>query len=218
MKITVNKCPHTGILIENDKEYRRHLRHQQTLRREDLQREQFKSQMDDFIAPLFALSTAEDISQWLTNNYWTIARQAGYRCNQWRAPGSKYYQYHQPGPEDKVLITIGSLKFKDDLRTTHSAPRGQPTTGWRGGDHYAEIGWEGYILIKFEGNAYDYFSGDHLKTVAVHTGSGGGNPKGSRYGVTLYAKDFAAMRRLEVMNKLAGDTSDKFKYNGEIAW
>lgn len=206
MKITVNKCPKTGILFEDDREYRRHQEILRAREKAGMKAKLSDEQLARLQDQLFDMPDIETINGWLNANYWTYAGHHGFRCNWWRDQyvKSRYGEFSKPTADDEVIINLSGLQFKEDLPTTHAAPRGQPTTGWSGGrDHYKELGWEGRIGITFKGKGYDFFDYRQLELMCIHVGSGGGSAKSLRYDVKLFAKDFQAMRRMEVLRKLA---------------
>ena len=108
-------------------------------------------------------------------------------------------------PEDKITIKFSRIRW-DMCRTTHSAPRGQKTTGW-GDPHIPEDGWRGEIEIYFEGNARNFFETDILRAIGINSGAGGGSNQRLRFDLTLFAKDFPILTknkyRSDVMKKLS---------------
>lgn len=204
-KVTVNKCPFTGLLFEDDKEYRRHQRKVRLHRKMDEERFQFAQQFDTWIQELYQQPTFDDIEAWINTNYHLLGRHVGYRCNHWYRVGDKY---RLPAPDDYSTIEFKYMTF-EELSTSSRAPIGQKTTGWGREDgyrehhQYKEFGWNGRIIIKHFGRGYEFFQSDILRAVGIHTGSGGGAPFESKYDVTLFAKDFRKMAAPEVFKKMA---------------
>lgn len=196
MKVVVNKCPHTGRFYEDDREYARHMRKMQKMKRHDAERVAFMKHFDEFVVPMYLLRSFEEISEWLTENYWTIARHFGYRCNRWGYD----HIYRVPDPRvDKVRINLMWMKWDEKIPTYHQTPRGQHC--YERGRYY-DYGWKGDVKIEFEGQAYEFFCTDHLKMLNVNTSSGGGGPKNSSYGCYLFGKDFPKMMAQRVYEKM----------------
>lgn len=205
MKVTVNKCPHTGRLIEDDKEYQRHMREIRKRIKRDAWRVAFADQFQDFLAPLYQLKSFDEVAEWLSENYWTYARFTGYRNERWYSNKNAYIH---PDPEDKVKIEFSYPKFSEKISTSRGhwgrAPFGQEMAyGSLPRDAYPEYGWEGRVRITFEGNGYNFFESTHLQAVGIHTGSGGGGPAQLSYDMVMFAKDFRGLGGMEALSKLA---------------
>lgn len=204
MKITVNKCPHTGQLFEDDVEYRRHMRLQVQKNKYDLEREKFAPGFHDFLKPMYEVYSFEELGKWISENYWTIARNFGYRNSQWDRYRGKVVR---PDPSDNVVVSLNYPKFEEISLQYDRRPfdkrgeRGANRDGWK------EWGWRGRVKIEFIGNAYHFFKSEHLRGIGIWTGSGGGGEKEASYDFTMWQSDFHNLRRLEVMDKLARQTT-----------
>lgn len=88
------------------------------------------------------------------------------------------------------------------VRTSHSHPIGQKSTGWgpygtEEGKHILEIGWNGRVQIVWNGTkGPDGFCSEMVRGTCISTGSGGYNGGSSdyeyrcNYELSLYIKDF----------------------------
>lgn len=198
MKILVRECGFTGKLFKNDSDYRIHL---DDLRRE--QREARQRQRDEITyaednEEIFKLESIQEIEDWLNDNIWRICQYGPNFDSRQFYYGRKALQSCKP--EQTIHISLTEMRFKE-VGTTHSAPRGRPTTGWHD-KLVKEWAWQGRITVRMKNDGYDYFDSDFLEDVGVHTGSGGGNSDKLSFSVTLYAADFKAMARKEVYKKL----------------
>jgi hypothetical protein len=174
------------------------MRKMQKLKRWDAERVAFMKQFDSFMAPLYDLNTTDAIAEWLSENWLIYARHYGYRCALWGYD----YIYDLPNPEtDKVQINIYGIKFSDRINTFNQRPRFR-LSNYDSDRGMTEFGWEGKIEIAHEGNSYKFFRSDQLRNIGIHTGSGGGGPKTSRYELKLFASDFPKMMALEVYKKM----------------
>lgn len=96
-------------------------------------------------------------------------------------------------------VPLHSLKmYKGSMgvvRTTHSAPIGQKTTGWSQTPHISEIGWNGRVQIAYSNKNLDTFGSDVFRYISIKSGSGsynGGKEQGlykCNYGSSLFIKD-----------------------------
>ncbi len=87
----------------------------------------------------------------------------------------------------------GSMGY---VRTTHSNPIGQKSTGWSGKKHVGELGWNGRVQITYQGNSISGVgSSDIFRSISIHSHSGGYNGGGPEnfyklnYDCSVFAKD-----------------------------
>lgn len=215
MKVTVHKCPWSGKLFEDPKKYRKHLR---TVRNEHQLLRAKKRATVEFhrsCAQLYEARTTDEIVSWLDENFMRVALHFGPSWKSSRLKGP-------PTEADRAFFEFTNMRFKENCSTSHSAPKGQKTTGWgrRGsGDDIMvpEQGWYGRIKARFEGDAYHYFDSDFLKNIGINTGSGGGGYDSLAYEVTLFTKDFPGLRKLSLLNQLAiNDGKRGLDSNGKL--
>lgn len=202
MKVTVDKCPWTGKLFEDPKKFAKHLREVRAEQRHAREKVRLAAVFDEFLKPLYLLDSTDAIAEWLTQNYMVVARHYGPR---WGGSGRKPYV---PTAEDYVEFELTGMRFGRECSTTHSAPKGQRTTGWsKNSPHIPEPGWRGRITCRPKGNAYkrDLFDTDHLKHLGINTGTGGGGPESLSYDVTLFTKDFPGLRRIAAAHTILKD-------------
>lgn len=199
MKIIVRQCGFTGQLFKTDKEYLKHLKKLRVDQREARRIAEIGRTYLDDNEEIFGLGSIQEVEDWLNANIWRICQ---HEPNRERAHWSKRKnQWPKRTDESGIKITLNRMTFCEK-GTTHSAPRGERTSGW-GTPIVKEWAWYGNIAISFTGNGYNHFESGFLKDVGVHTGSGGSRGEGLGYDVTLYAKDFRKMAGNEVYNKLA---------------
>lgn len=204
MKVTVNKCPHTGRLIECDKAYAKHMREVRKQIADDAERFEFAKTFDQFVERMHRIKSFEGLEKWLSDNYFLYARHYGFRNRSWYSNASKAVI---PGPDDKAIFEFRWKKYSEAIPTDTGSwgrtPRRMKAPYRASYGSYPEPGWEGSIGITFKGNAYEFFDSDQLKQLGIHTGSGGGGPKGLRYDFKMFAEDFRGIASGEVLKKLA---------------
>lgn len=197
MKITARLCPWTGRLFREE-EYAKHLKVLRKAMREDRQMKKAISQLDQKINQIFKLDNFQNIEDWLNANLLDIIHTIRAMNNERPLRRRK----RDEGISDVITVHLLNMRFIEKCETTHSAPRGQKTTGWRDA-HVPEAGWKGRIRLYFEGRAGELFETSYLKKMGVNTGTGGGDDDFREYELTLFAKDFRVMARTEVFKKLS---------------
>lgn len=90
-----------------------------------------------------------------------------------------------------IKMYKGSMGY---VRTSHTSPRGQKTTGWHD-KHIGEIGWNGRAQITYKGNRSPEGFEKILGIINIKSGSGGyngGNPNLYKlnYDSLMFIKDF----------------------------
>lgn len=100
-----------------------------------------------------------------------------------------------------LKITCLDVKWKNSARNSHYCPR-NGVTNWAG-DKLLEDGtpaptgypgWEGRIVFKVD-QEVSWSTTDMLKTIGIHTGSGGGGPNKYGYDVRFFASDWPGLEK-----------------------
>lgn len=208
MKITVHKCPWSGKLFEDPSKYRTHLKGLRDEQRDKREKARLAATFKEFVAPIYDMLTTDLIAEWLTENYPKIFLHYG--------PGVRSTRMKNPrfGPDDKVIFSIKPGTFKERCSTTHNAPLGKKTTGWRD-EHIPEPGWTSRIDITFEGNGYKFFETEYLKYIGINTGCGGGSEKSLGYDLTLFIEDFRGLRHLAMLSHMTNAKSYRQGYTSD---
>ena len=193
MKIIARKCPWTGRLFTEEQysEHLRSMRHEFKRKRELARAE---ASFKDFYSVVHRMATIDEITEWLNQHFIEYAHQF-YKTRGSEIPRRK---------KATIVFSFLDLRWDENCQTTHCAPRGQTTTGWRN-RHVPEPGWRGRIQVDMTGGGYDLFESNLLSPLGIHTGTGGGCDERLRYEVTLFAKDFRIMARPKMLEKLSAE-------------
>ena len=197
MKVTVNKCPDTGKLFEDDKKYKLHrakvLREKKSVAREKA----IKNNFFDWLADeKKSIITVDMIVPWFMKNQRTImdAANAGLR---W--PSSPWSTYSSKFRDDDVYenVSITSVRYSKTVSNTHNCPVGGVTNFMCRDD--LPQGYEGWwcrisgTLVR-TGKMYEYPYSSGLHLVGINTGSGGGGNEDWSYDAKIFLADWPGLQ------------------------
>ena len=199
MKITVNKCPHTGKLFEDEQEYFKHLRRERTRRTNEKRYQDYKDNFQDWLRDeKEKIATLSDIPEWIIENQVRL-----------------YESYNAIHPRGWSLFKVGDniqdlkleMKYSRRVSNTHSKPR-NGVTNWACNNDLP-IGYEGFTgdmhAIVKKAPKSKFSISDLLGFVDIHTGSGGSS-NGLDYGYEcrIYLSDWPSLEQQLTINKLKG--------------
>lgn len=192
-RILVFKCDKCGALIENEIDYKSHVRKEAAELRAWRKSEQKRQEWIDFLAKVKLCSSFSAIEEWFVANGEQIIK----KCIK-----DRHY-----GPRWKAGDGILSMKFtrmtwSENCSNTHSSPPGKPTN-WHCDKNLSlgYPGWTGYVQVQMSEKLT--FGSDVFDGTIIHTGCGNGHGNGlSEYQVTIFAEEALA---LFTMEKLKGN-------------
>jgi hypothetical protein len=196
MKVTVNKCPDTGKLIEDDNEYKNY---RAMVIREKNKKAQIQTTRDTFWAWLAAeklkITSPDMIGPWFLENQRKImdAVNAGLVSKGgWSGFNDRFV------PDD--VFTKCELKFQEythSVSNTHSCPdSGETNFMCDDSKPRGYPGWVGRIdgvLVRPPKKDYEYPYSSAINLVGIKTGSGGGGNSGWDYDVRIFLDDWPGL-------------------------
>ena len=194
MKVTVNKCPDTGKLFENDRDYRNHRAQFLRAQRREQQRIQQLADRSAELSRIRALLTdPADLAEWFMTNQDQLIRLYNLNENHW--PSSKIYE------TDKFFDIHFTVKYCNHIPNTHDCPDGGVTNfGW--GDRHTNgkptgyPGWNGRIsgkLHRLPKHMSSYPASDLLQFCKIKTGTGGGGNESWGYSMHIFLDDWPSL-------------------------
>ena len=200
---TAFKCPWTGKLFGEKRAYVAHLK---VLRADRIHRQIRIKRMARLKDELWTRSDFDSVVSWIElhpevlfdsviergREGWSD-RRAHLRSDFW------------------IKITHLKLQYIDHVSNTHSAPK-EKQTNWGGDKKDVPRGYPGWVgRIEFQLSHDLGFGSDILKTLRIHTGTGGGTSV-QRYGyrVTFWADDWPG---LNMMRALTDGTENIVTYD-----
>lgn len=201
MKVTVNKCPYTGKLFEDDKKYKAHLqkirRERTAMRAEEKEKTEFAGwlavEKEKIIHPNM-------IAPWMLENQDRLMVAANaFKLGTWST--DKFFPL-----TDKFTKIELMVKYTPRVSNTHCAPKGK-VTNWHCKPDLPNgyPGWSGNVsgvLTREKKHMSAYPYSHILNLVGIHTGSGGGGNEHWGYGVSLFAEEWPAMAEAETFRLL----------------
>lgn len=195
--VSVWKCPETGKLFENKSKYIKHLRSVGIERRIQRQKAVYRNEWDKLVSELNMLTTEDEIILWIESHSKDLLMNAlNYSSIRTHVP--KFIN------DFKIKVTSFKLKYKSDVRCSHSAPRGC-RSNWSGdpkdGPAYYP-GFDAHLEFGFSHDIPTFFS-DVFHNTGINTGSGsnwhnfeheGIKYKGYHSYVTLWADDWPGLK------------------------
>lgn len=213
MKVLVNKCPDTGNLFEDDREFRLH---RQKLLRAQRKQEKFNLAQEEFNKWLNSekekVKSIEDVAPWFLLNQRVImyAVNAGYKT------GWQYRGWDKFVPEDVFTALLITGKYEKVISNSHNCPRGG-VTNWCARDPNLPKGYPGFKtrvtgkLIRPKGKHGTYPYSEALHIVGIHTGTGGGGNSDFSYSGELFLDDWPGLKEQirileedEIVSRLKG--------------
>lgn len=197
MKVTVNKCPDTGKLFEDDKEYKTH---RDKMRREKLAAAKDKKVKDTFfhwLAEEKKLITSVDmIPAWFLKNQRIIMDAFNVGC---RGTGHNGFWVKFKDTDEFTKFKITGVYYSRSVSNSHSCPR-NGVTNWGGQRVGAPNGYPGWSVrvagslfrLPKDGSEYPY--GDALNLIGIHTGTGGGGNESWGYDAKIFLDDWSGLK------------------------
>lgn len=194
MKITVNKCPDTGQLFEDDNEYKNH---RAKVARRMAKEKKAQSIRDEFkewlISEKIKLTHPSQVPAWFLANQRIImdAHNAGIRPARYHGFDSE--KFH--GSDLFVDVRFEKpLSYDDKVSNSHVCPD-SGITNFMCEDSMpiGYPGWKGHIngtLQRLPAHDWQYPYSSALNLVGIKTGSGGGGNKRWGYDVKLFLADW----------------------------
>lgn len=196
MKVTVNKCPDTGELFEDDKKYKLHrakvLREKKSVAREKA----IKNTFFDWLAnEKKSIITVDMIVPWFMKNQRTImdAANAGLR---W--PNGSC-GFHSKFRDDDVYVNVAmtSVRYSKSVSNTHTCPVGGVRNFMCRDD--LPQGYEGWYCrisgtLARTGKMYEYPYSGGLQLVGINTGTGGGGNENWGYDAKIFLADWPGLQ------------------------
>ncbi len=220
-KVTAYKCPHTGKLFEEVREYKNYLRRLSRIRnmeRKELERqEMLESRMTEFRNSIKSINQLPQMIIDHQDLFWeTASNERGWR-------GNDFDICRKTGIWPKLVeFTEFSLHFSEQVSNSHRCPVGG-VTNWGGrveGAPRGYPGWSGRICWVVEWpHKYggQYPGGALFENSRINTGTGGGGGSLIRqnvecqsfgYGIEIFGTDWEVMyaeyRKTCFINDLKG--------------
>lgn len=208
MKVTVDKCPYTGQLFEDESLYKKHIRQVQRQRRDERNYQQNREKFQEWLAQEKESITSVDmIAPWFIENQQRIFQE----YNQTRVNFVFDGKMHET---DKITRIDLDLKFDQCVSNSHSCPR-DGMTNWGGtrldkNGNPAPRGYPGYrgmvyvCLERLPAHDSSYPVNSLLELVDIHTGTGGGANKATQYDCKIFLSDWVALEQAMVIKRLQG--------------
>lgn len=205
-KITVRKCPKTQKLFETDQAYRKHILalRLQTNETRFAQRNR-KILTDRIRAEVAVLRNIPEIQAYVSENFGDIMVAHH---------GSSDLEVQAILRETRLEDFKLNVSYRERCSNTHRCPR-DGVTNWSCEDDKPNgyAGWHGSITFNIvndpDENKHKKLRSlwlrvtDALAFVGIHTGSGGGGST-SRYDVTIFVRDFEALKKMAFEDILKG--------------
>ena len=193
-RIMAWQCSLTGDVFAEKKDYQTHLRKLGKTAQIRKQHVEDVKHLDTLVYEFSRLSSFDAILQMLKDNGAMICRAAAVAnhlsFNQGREPSALIGEF------DIDYITLHGMKWNDQIRNCHYAPRDQPTNFRRVDLPLSHPGWQGKIHVRRRDTGSVFDITDTLRKFGVHSGTGGGG----YYDVTIFAADFPSLFAWEKMN------------------
>lgn len=190
MKITVDKCPHTGKLFEDNAEYLKHLSRLNSQRQRDKKRKEKMDAIDAWIAEEKAkITRVEDIPAWVVNNQVKLMEACNFKGPMWY-DGNFY-------PDDFLQkFVFENIKFQDPLSNSHDAPKGGVTNFSRVAGK--PIGYPGYQVrsigsLKRRDRRQGFPIKNLYRLLDLHVGTGGGSNNEWGYDIRIFISDWPGL-------------------------
>ena len=189
---TAFECPWTGKLFGDKRGYVAHLK---ALRADRIHRQIRLKRMERLKDELWTRSDFDSVISWIELHPEVLFDAVMDRGHEGWADRRAHLR-----SDFWIKITYLKVQYSDSVSNSHSAPHGKQTN-W-GGDKKdvprGYPGWSGHIEFQLSHDLS--FGSDILKTLRIHTGSGGGT-SGQRYGygVTFWADDWPGMNMMRAL-------------------
>lgn len=194
MKVTVNKCPYTGKLFEDDLKYSKHLRRLQAERRAKRKDEKIRNTFSDWLAAEKSkITEVKQIVPWFMDNQRTIMDAANAIVNNI----DRYGKFTDLCTYSK--LEISGPRWNRNVSNSHRCPVGG-VVNWGGhkpGLPTGYPGWTGHIagsLTRPKNKMGSYPTSDILNLIGLHTGSGGGGNESWSYGLSIFLDDWPGLQ------------------------
>jgi len=194
--ILVRKCHQTGLLFEDDKLFKKHLR---SLRKNNTKKRSFRKKHNELMSVYdnirFTATCPLDIENAIKANWESFIIGACLRNN---GAGELEKVFNSAKKYPKLVSIDLEVRWNDFASNSHSCPL-DGVTNWGGYKSKEDVprnypGWTGRINYKLDkdypGFGSEYFSNPRC---GIHTGSGGGSYLSLSYQVTLFESDWPKM-------------------------
>lgn len=192
MKILVNKCPHTGVLFENDDEYKRHIRKIQSDIRAKAKKQAREAELKAWLHDeKMKLSHPDEIIPWVLKTQpalMALSNEFSDSCM--REIFNKDDEY--------VDLKFRYLDLDAKIPNTHTCPEGGVTNWHRKDDrplHYP--GWYGFLegTLCRTSKKSEYPTTHFMNTIGIRPGSGGGGNEHWGFGASIYLADWPGFQK-----------------------
>lgn len=197
MKVLVNKCPDTGDLFEDDKEYKNHRAKINKQKAADKKACEIRSEFGDWLHnEKLKIVSPEMIAPWFLKNQRIImeAHNAGVR-GQRHSWGHKFYL----DSDEFTKFEITSPKFSELTSNSGSCPA-NGVTNWCGRNDTMPRGYPGWscrvdgALQRSPKHMSHYPYSDALNLVGIHVESGGGGNRSWGYSAKIFVDDWPGLK------------------------
>lgn len=191
MKVTVDKCPHTGQLFEDNAEYLKHLARLSSQRRRDRKHKEKMDAIDTWLAEEKAkITRIEDIPAWVLDNQPKLMEACNFK-------GFNWYEGHFYPDDSLVKFFFENIRFQDPLSNTHDAPVGGVTNFNRVAGK--PVGYPGYqvrlngSLKRRDRRPHGFPIKNLCRLLNLNTGTGGGSNENWGYETRIFISDWPGL-------------------------
>lgn len=197
------KSDSDGKLFEDKAKYVKHLRKLAAIRLAERRADKAEKERDQFMIKMGQVASITELEKFIKDNWkWFFANGSG--RNEWRVKDSS-------GFHEYVEVSFSNVFWREDLRNSHSCPRGgvenfNSRADYNQGKPTSYPGWRARMTIKVrppmskhkkDPYMHDGWGSDYFNNTIIHTGTGGGggakDHKSYAYDVSLWAADFPVM-------------------------
>jgi hypothetical protein len=202
MKVSVNKCPCTGKLFEDDKKYANHLQMLRRERAKDKAEQRVKNGFAEWLAEeKNKLVDPDMIAPWILENQQKLMIACNVlKMGMWDS--ERFY----PKTDEFTKFEI-KVKWNNNVSNSHSCPKGGVTNWWPRDNSKPTgyLGWQGQVwgtLVRNKKHMSSYPYSNIFELLDLHTGSGGGGNAQWSYELKIFADDWPVMASSETFARL----------------